>query len=112
MESLVGKSLKNEQNVDFIVLSEFSCKGIPCAYAMKIEKEEKEGIKQFFQVTNEEHPSLMEIKSEKMIKNLVETLEHQMKEDAKPRKIREDESISQYLAYLDDFYRSRIVTIL
>ena len=62
MESFVGKTLRNEKDEEYIVLSEFSIKEIPCVYAMKIEKEDKEGEKCFFQLTNDKEPSLVTIK--------------------------------------------------
>ena len=112
MESFIGKTLKNEKDEDYIILSEFTIKEIPCVYAMKIEKEDKEGEKNFFQITNDEAPSLVNIKSKKLIKALTEALYQQTKGDDKPRRINPDESIQAYLAYLDEFYRTKVVTII
>ncbi len=112
MESFVVKTLRNEKDEDYIILSEFTIKEIPCVYAMKIEKEDKEGEKCFFQLTSDEVPSLVSIKSKKMLKTLTEALYEQTKGDDRPRKINEDESIQAYLAYLDEFYKSKVVTIM
>ena len=112
METLVGKSLKNEKDEDYIVLSEFTVKEIPCVYAMKLETDEKEGEKGFFQITGVENPSLVNIKSKKLLKSLNDALFEQVKGEDKPRKIKEDESIQDYLAYLDEFYKSKVVTVM
>ena len=42
----------------------------------------------------------------------MDALYEQSKGDDKPRRINPDESIQAYLAYLDEFYRSKIVTII
>lgn len=113
MDSCVGKTLRNVKGEEFIVLTELSCKGIPCVYAMKVEENEKEGEKQFFQLSKDnEELTLIVIKSKKMLASLTEALFEKTKGDNKPRKIEETESISEYLAYLDEFYKSKVVTIL
>ncbi len=112
MESLVGKSLKDEKDEEYIVLSEFVVKDIPCVYAMKLEKDEKEGEKKFFQLTKDEIPSLVNIKSKKMLSTLTDALYQSTKGDEKPRKIEENETIQAYLAYLDEFYKTKVVTIM
>ena len=53
-----------------------------------------------------------DIKSKKMLLALSDTLFNQTTLDNKPRKIKENESIADYLAYLDEFYRSKVVTIM
>ena len=47
-----------------------------------------------------------------MLVALSETLFNQTVGDNKPRKIKEDESIADYMAYLDEFYRTKVVTIM
>ena len=111
-ESFVGKTLRNEKDEEFIVLSELTYKDIPCVYAMKVLEEEKEGEKMFFQLTTDDNIKLVNIKSKKMLLALSETLFNGAKADDKPRRIKEEESIADYLAYLDDFYRSKVVTIM
>lgn len=110
-ESFVGKTLRDEKDEEYIVLTELTYKNIPCVYAMKVLEEEKEGEKMFFQLTTDENIKLVNIKSKKMLLALSETLFNQT-QDSKPRKIKEDESIADYLAYLDEFYRSKVVTIM
>ena len=111
-ESFVGKTLRDEKDEEYIVLSELTYKNIPCVYAMKVLEEEKEGEKMFFQLTTDENIKLVNIKSKKMLLALGETLFNGTKADSKPRKINEEESIADYLAYLDEFYRSKVVTIM
>ena len=111
-ESFVGKTLRDEKDEEYIVLTELTYKNIPCVYAMKVLEEEKEGEKLFFQLTNDENIKLVNIKSKKMLVALSETLFNQTHGDSKPRKINEEESIAEYLAYLDEFYRSKVVTIM
>ena len=112
MESFVGKSLKNTDGEEYIVLSEFNIKDINCVYAMKVEQDDKEGDKRFYQLTSDEIPTLVNIKSNKLIKSLNEALTDQIKNNEKPRKIKEDESIQEYLSYLDEFYRSRLTSVI
>ena len=111
-ESLVGKTFRDEKDEEYVVLTELTYKGIPCVYAMKVLEEEKEGEKMFFQLTNDENIKLVNIKSKKMLQALSDTFFNQTTMDNKPRRIKEDESISDYLAYLDEFYRSKVVTIM
>lgn len=110
--SFVGKTLKNEKDEEFIVLSELTYRNIPCVYAMKVMEDEKEGEKRFFQLTTDENIKLVNIKSKKMLMALTDTLFGEEKKSDKPRKIKETESIAEYLAYLDEFYRSKVVTIM
>ena len=110
-ESLVGKTLRDEKDEEYIVLTELTYKDIPCVYAMKVLEAEKEGEKLFFQLTTDDPVKLVNIKSKKMLVALSDTLfKGEIVE--KPRKIKEDESIADYLAYLDEFYRSKVVTIM
>ena len=111
-ESFVGKTLRDEKDEEYIVLSELTYKNIPCVYAMKVLEEEKEGEKMFFQLTTDDNIKLVNIKSKKMLVALSETLFNQTVGDNKPRKIKEDESIADYMAYLDEFYRTKVVTIM
>lgn len=112
MDSFVGKTLKNEKDEEYIVLTELEYKNIPCVYAMKVEVEDKEGPKQFFQVTSDKDIKLVNIKSKRMINALNECLFEKTKTGDVPRKIKNNESISDYLAYLDDFYKTKVVTIM
>ncbi|MBE6155804.1 MAG: hypothetical protein E7164_03500 [Firmicutes bacterium] len=111
-ESFVGKTLRDEKDEEYIVLTELTYQNIPCVYAMKVLENEKEGDKLFFQLTGDEDVKLVSIKSKKMLLALSETLLKGGNLDDKPRKIKEEESIADYLAYLDDFYRSKVVTIM
>lgn len=107
---LIGKTLKDENNDEYIVLNELNFKNIPCVYTAKITSNEEEGKKQFFQLSKEGELSLVTINSKKMISSLNESLIKYTQEHDNPRKIEENESIPDYLAYLDDYYKSKIVT--
>ena len=109
-ESYEGKTLKNEQGIEYIVLKELNYKSIPCVYAMQVMPNDEEGEKQLFQITEE--GILIDIKSKKILKNLSEMMFREQAKNEKPRKIREDESIESYLAYLDEYYKTKIVTII
>jgi len=112
VESLIGKTLKNEKDEEYIVLSELNFKNIPCVYAMKVMPDESEGEKTFFQVTGDSEIKLVNITSKKMLNALIEKMFAQNKQEDKPRKIKEDESIANYLAYLDEYYKTKVVTII
>lgn len=112
-DGYVGKTLKNEKDEEYIVLSELTYKNIPCVYAMKVLDTEEEGEKSFFQIScSNEVVHLVNIKSKKMVEALNDAFFKQNENDNVPRKIKEDESIQDYLAYLDDFYKSKVVTII
>lgn len=111
-ESLIGKVLRDEKDLEYVVLKELTYKSIPCVYAMKVEENDAEGEKIFFQVTTDETVHLVNIKSKKMLAALADCLFNETALDNKPRKINEDESIASYLAYLDEFYKSKVVTIM
>lgn len=108
----VGKTLKNEQMEDYVVLKEVTYKNIPCVYAMQV-KETEDGEKKFFQISIENgEAKLVNIKSPKMIASLSEIMFKEEENIDRPRKIKENESIPEYLAYLDDYYKSKVVTIM
>lgn len=111
-ESFVGKTLRDEKDIEYVVLKELTYKSIPCVYAMKVEESGEEGEKMFFQLTTDENIKLVNIKSKKMLNALAECLFNQTVLDNKPRRIKDDESIASYLAYLDEFYKSKVVTIM
>ena len=111
-ESIVGKILKDEKDIEYVVLKELTYKSIPCVYAMKVEENDEQGEKMFFQVTTDDTARLVNIKSKKMLNALADCLFNETALDNKPRKIKDDESIASYLAYLDEFYKSKVVTIM
>ena len=111
-ENYVGKSLNDDKGNEFIILSQVRYKSLPCVYAMKNDSKEDNGEKTFFQVIIDKNPHLMEIKSEKMKKALYDLMfKEKIKEDT-PRKIKGNESITDYFAYLDDYYKTKVTTIL
>lgn len=109
-EGYVGKTLRNEKDEEFIILNELSYKNIDCVYAMRVTKDNTEGEKLFFQLSSDANVSLVSINSKKMIKALSEELFHETKTDDNPRRIKPEESVADYLKYLDEFYKSKIVT--
>jgi len=111
-ESFVGKTLRDEKDEEYVVLMELTYKNIPCVYAMKVREDNEEGEKMFFQLTNDENIKLVNIKSKKMLEALAECLFNKTALDNNPRKINENESIADYLAYLDEYYKSKVVTIM
>lgn len=111
-EVLIGKTFRDEKDEEYVVLKELTYKGIACVYAMKVREDNEEGEKMFFQLTNDENIKLVNIKSEKMLEALADSLFNQTALDNKPRKINENESIAEYLAYLDEFYKSKVITIM
>lgn len=108
----VGKTLKNEKDESYIVLSELTYKNIPCVYVMKITVSGGEGEKMFFQLSSGDDVHLVSIKSKKMLNALSETLFRSAEQKDSPRKINAEESIADYMDYLDNFYKNRIVTII
>ena len=112
MNNYVGKTLKGKDGKEYIILSELNHKNIPCAYVMELLKDDKDGEKKFMQIiTDESGIYLIDIASEKMLNELAD-FEFKKGSSEKPRKIKEDESISDYFTYLDDFYKAKVVTIL
>ena len=112
MEDYVGKTLKDDSGKDYIILSQITYKNIPCVYAMEVKEDNEEGNKLFFQIKNDNDIYLVSIDSPKMIVSLQELLFKKNIQEDKPRKIKDDESIADYLAYLEDYYKSRVVTII
>lgn len=106
---LIGKSLKDENNEEYVVVNELNFKNIPCVYTVKVTDDNSEGEKRFFQLSKEGEIKLVSIKSKKMINSLNESLIKINQKNDKPRKINDDESIQDYLAYLDEYYKSKIV---
>ena len=112
-ESYVGKTLPNENGEEYIILNEVTYKSIPFVYAMKIMPNEEEGEKIFFQIATEnEDIHLVNIDSPKMIDALFSAMFKQNAKEDKPRRIKENESIQDYFAYLEEYYRSKVVTIM
>lgn len=106
-EDLVGKVLLNEKKESYIVLSMLSYKSIPCVLAQEMNDDGSEGEKKFFQLSTGDETSLVGIKSKKILNALTEYMES--KRTDIPRKIKENESIPDYLAYLDDFYKTKVI---
>ena len=69
----------------------------------------EEGEKKIFQLSKN---SLISIDSKKMIEDITQMLIESNDIVDKPRKIKDDESIADYLKYLDDYFKTRIVTIM
>ena len=110
-ENYVGKTLKDDKENEYIILSQIRYKSLPCVYAMKNDSNES-GEKTFFQVVVGKNPHLMEIESEKMKKTLYDLMFKESIKEEKPRKIKDNESITDYFAYLDDYYKTKVTTIL
>ena len=111
-ENYVGKTLKNENNEEFVVLSQIRYKNIPCVYAMKVQENDEEGEKSFFQIASDNGIYLVSINSPKMIETLFDVMFKENANNEKPRKIKDNESIPDYFAYLDDYYKTKVTTIL
>ena len=107
-EDLVGKVLMNEKKESYIVLSMLSYKSIPCVLAQAIMDDGTEGENKFFQLSTGDDISLVDIKSKKILNALKEYIDSQRTDI--PRKIKENESIPSYLAYLDDFYKTKVIS--
>lgn len=105
-ENLVGKVLKNENEEDYMVISVLSYKGLLCAYCEQL-LDGKKGRKDYFQVTPG-NDGLISIASTKILKALRECNE-EARRNIKPRKIKQNEKISDYFNYLDNFYKSNVV---
>ena len=103
-DELKGKILKNEKDEDYLVINSLVYKNILCAYAMKTDDNEN---KQFFQVSNEK---LISIQSDKMIKELTVAFFEDSTSDDMPRKIKENETIVDYMNYLDEYYKTKVVS--
>ena len=101
---LVGKQLLNEKDESFTVLAVVSYKGINCAYCKNATCDGK-----FFQISLD-NQSLVSIESKKILNALTECLKNEEK-NREPRKINEGESVTDYLTYLDDFYKTKIISI-
>ena len=113
MEDFVGKTLKHENGHNYIILSQLTYKNIPCVYAMEVNDDNQEGEKLFFQIKKDNDIIyLVGIDSPKMVVSLKELLFKKNFQEQKPRKIEAEESIADYLSYLEDYYKSRIVTIV
>ena len=110
MNEYIGKTLKDEKDEDYIVLKLLDYKGIICAYAMKVTDNEDDGEKRIFQFSKDNGGSLISIESKKMINDITNMLIETKDIIDKPRKIKDGESIADYLKYLDEFYKTRIVT--
>lgn len=106
---LIGKALKDENNEEYVVVNELNFKSIPCVYTVKVTSDGTDGEKRFFQVAKEGEERLVSIKSKKMISSLNESLIKMTQVNDKPRRIEENESIPDYLAYLDEYYKSKII---
>ena len=111
-EEYVGKTLRNEKDEEFIVLSQLTYKNIPCVYVMRITSNNTEGEKMFFQLSTDGDIHLVSIKSKKMLNALSETLFKNSSQGDRARKIEPNESIADYMDYLDNFYKNRVVTIV
>lgn len=109
-ENYVGRTLKNENNEEFVILSQVVYKNILCVYAVPALAGE-DGKKAFFQVTGE-NAQLVSIQSPKMIEVLYDIMFKENVKEDKPRKIKEGESIPDYFAYLDEYYKSKVTTII
>lgn len=110
--SYVGKTLRNEKEEEYLVLNEITYKNIDCVYAVKVTNDGSEGKKEFFQLSQDSSVSLVTITSKKMISALSAALFEENKPSDAPRKILPNESIMDYLAYLDEFYKGKVVTIM
>lgn len=110
MDEIIGKVLKNEKDEEYVVLEYLEYKDIPCVYAMKV-CDNKEAQKTFLELDKKDKLSLISINSKKMLTGLTNKMFKDSK-DNNPRKINEDESIAEYLNYLDEFYKSHSVTVL
>ena len=77
--------------------------------SVKVLDNNEEGEKKIFQLSKN---SLISIDSKKMIGDITQMLIDSNDIVDKPRKIKENESISDYLKYLDDYFKTRIVTIM
>ncbi len=107
-ESYVGKELVNLQDETYLILNELVYKNIKCVFAQKKGTEDR----CFFQLSDDDVPKLIAINSEKLLDSLSKELLEESRKDNKPRKIGENESIADYLAYLDDFYKGQLSTII
>lgn len=107
MNDLVGKILKDAKDEEYKVLNELRYKNIACVYAQKVGKE-NENIKKFFQLTGDDDIAIVEVISKKLISGLNDALFELTKPNDKARKIEEKESIADYLAYLDEFYKTKV----
>ena len=111
-ENYVGKALKDDKGEEYVILSQIRYKSLPCVYAMKNVAEGEKGEKIFFQVVIDTVPHLMEIRSEKMKKALYDLMFKESLKEEKPRRIKDNESITDYFAYLDEYYKTKVTTIL
>lgn len=109
MDSFVGKTLTNDKGESFVILNQLYYKSILCCYAMKVMENDVPGEEKFFQIIDNK---LMDIGSKKMISMLNDLLFKQNENNNKPRKIKENESIESYFAYLDDYYKKKVVAII
>lgn len=102
---LVGKTLCDETGEEYVVLKLINYKSIKCAYAVSVNSDEKK----IFQVSGN---GLISIDSKKMINDITQMLidSKDIKDEA--RKIKDGESIADYFKYLDEFYKTRINTIM
>lgn len=107
-ESYEGKELVNMQDETYLILNELVYKNIKCVFAQKKGTEER----CFFQLSDDEVPKLIAINSEKLLDSLSKELLEQSRKDNKPRKIMPEENIADYLAYLDEFYKGQLTTII
>ncbi len=108
----VGKTIKTENGEVFVVLGQVKYKNIQCVYAMKTTNDDSEGEKRFFQITNGEKKQLVAVESKKMVDTLLDIMFKENMKTKKPRKIKDNESITDYFAYLDDYYKTRVNTVL
>ncbi len=102
---LVGKTLCDETSNEYVVLKIINYKAIKCAYAANVNTDEKK----IFQVSGN---NLISIDSKKMINDITQMLidSNDIKDEA--RKIKDNESIADYFKYLDEFYKTRINTVM
>ena len=110
--SYVGQTLKDDKNEEYVILSQVKYKNIPCAYAMKSSSDDEKGEKKFFQIIDDGNTHLVAIDSPKMIEALYDVMFKENIKEGKPRRIKDNESITDYFAYLDDFYKTKVNTIL
>lgn len=106
---LVGKTFVNETGENYIILKVINYKGIKCAYAMALTEDGSEGEKKIFQISEK---TLISIESKKMVSDITQMLIDSNDIKDTPRKIKNNEEISDYLKYLDDYYKTRVVTIM
>lgn len=106
---LVGKTLVNETGESYIILKVINYKGIKCAYAMALTEDSGEKEKKIFQISGK---TLISIESKKMVSDITQMLIDSNDIKDTPRKIKNNEEISDYLKYLDDYYKTRVVTIM